>query len=94
VQQRQQLRQQLEAATSFEEWSMAATKLDALEGNSVEQQKLRWKRETRLYGELFLFRAFIFCMLALLGASCLLKAASPVCLASPGCRCLLWCFML
>ena len=53
VQQRRQLRRQLEGAKSFDEWRMAAQKLDALEGNSVEQQRLRWKREVRLYGELF-----------------------------------------
>ena len=52
VQQRLQLRRQLEGAKSFDDWKMAATKLDALEGNSVEQQRLRWKREVRLYGEL------------------------------------------
>ena len=48
-QQRKRLRKALVQASSYEEWSVAATKLDQLEGISAEEKKARWKRETRLY---------------------------------------------
>ena len=35
-------------AASFEEWSMAATKLDQMEGHTPEEQRARFNRETRL----------------------------------------------
>jgi hypothetical protein len=48
-QQRKRLKRALEQASSYEEWSVAATKLDQLEGISPEEKKARWKRETKLY---------------------------------------------
>ncbi|BDA48233.1 Triacylglycerol lipase SDP1 [Coccomyxa sp. Obi] len=49
VQQRKRLKRAMEQASSFEEWSVAATKLDQVEGISPEEKKARWKRDTKLY---------------------------------------------
>ena len=49
VQQRKRLERAMEQASSYEEWSVAATKLDQVEGISPEEKKARWKRETKLY---------------------------------------------
>lgn len=49
VQQRKKLTRAMEEASSYEEWSVAATKLDQVEGISPEEKKTRWKRETKLY---------------------------------------------
>ena len=49
VQQRKRLKRAMEQASSFEEWSVAASKLDQVEGMSPEEKKARWKRDTKLY---------------------------------------------
>lgn len=49
LQQRKRLQRAMVQASSYEEWSVAATKLDQLEGISPEEKRTRWKRETRLY---------------------------------------------
>ncbi len=36
-------------ASSYSEWSLAASKLDNMEGNSPEEKKARCKNEMRLY---------------------------------------------
>ncbi|GAB4818468.1 hypothetical protein N2152v2_005514 [Parachlorella kessleri] len=46
VQHRRRLQAQMLAARSYFEWSIKATKLDALDGTSQQQ---RWAQETRLY---------------------------------------------
>ena len=48
-QERKRLKRALEQASSYEEWSVAATKLDNVEGNSPEEKKARWRSEMRLY---------------------------------------------
>ncbi len=49
VQQRKRLKRAMEQASSFEEWSVAASKLDQMDGMSPEEKKARWKRDTKLY---------------------------------------------
>ncbi|CAL5228372.1 g11492 [Coccomyxa viridis] len=48
-QERKRLKRALEQASSYEEWSVAATKLDNVEGNSPEEKKARKRSEMRLY---------------------------------------------
>lgn len=48
-QERKRLKRALEQASCYEEWSVAATKLDNVEGKSPEEKRARWRNETRLY---------------------------------------------
>ena len=48
-QQRKRLKAALANASSYSEWSLAASKLDNIEGNSPEEKKARWRNEMRLY---------------------------------------------
>eukprot|EP00884_Botryococcus_braunii_P020442 jgi/Botrbrau1/7081/Bobra.0165s0103.1 len=43
------LRAEMEAAPTYEEWALAATRLDQLEGHGEKEQATRWQREIRLY---------------------------------------------
>jgi Domain of unknown function (DUF3336) len=43
------LRAEMEAAPTYEEWALAATRLDQLEGHGEQEQATRWQREIRLY---------------------------------------------
>lgn len=43
------LRAEMDAAPTYEEWALAATRLDQLEGHGEREQASRWQREIRLY---------------------------------------------
>jgi hypothetical protein len=46
---KRQLRAEMEAAPTYGEWALAATKLDQLEGHGERARATRWAREIRLY---------------------------------------------
>ena len=48
-QERKRLKRLLEQGSCYEEWSLAASKLDNVEGKSPEEKKARCRNELRLY---------------------------------------------